>query len=141
MEALRELEKMGYFFQLKGEQVRFKHIGESKPDPAVVRPLLEELKARKSEAIRYLQAREKVIDFATEAKKVRETLQRTGLAKIYSETLGETVYFAKDDQAAKRAGSTVVYTIDELRLLAGVNREDLRQIHQAKKLFGGKIVN
>ena len=58
MKALRKLEKLGYRFQLEGEQIKFKHEGKERPDPAVVKPLLEELKARKSEAFKYLQARE-----------------------------------------------------------------------------------
>ena len=69
MKVLRKLEKLGYRFQLEGgEQIKFKYEGKERPDPAVVKPLLEELKARKSEAFKYLQAREeewrcKVIPF------------------------------------------------------------------------------
>lgn len=141
MQPLLELKKIGYSFWLEGERIQYEYRGPDRPDPAVVKPLLEELKQCKGEALRYLQQRQgKLIDFATEAKKVKEALQKTELAKIYSEPLGESVYFAKDERAAARTGSTVVYTIDELRRLAGVNREGLRQIHQAKKLFGGKIV-
>lgn len=77
-----------------------------------------------------------------EAKKVRAALYRHGLVKIRSETLGEVVCWARDDkEAAKAPAGTVVYTLDELRELTRGNptREGLRQVHEAKKIFGGTV--
>lgn len=58
MQVISELEKQGYFFWLAGEKIKFEYRGPGRPDTDIVRPLLEELKARKAEAARYIQARE-----------------------------------------------------------------------------------
>lgn len=55
MNAITELEKYGYSFTLAGETIRA--ACSAAPDPAVVRPLLAELKQRKTEALAYLQQR------------------------------------------------------------------------------------
>jgi len=84
-----------------------------------------------------------VVDFASEAEKVREHLQRYGLARIRSETLGEDVFFAVDERAAGKAPSgAVIYDVNELRELAWGNltRDDLKQLHQIKKIFNGTII-
>lgn len=84
-----------------------------------------------------------VIDFASEAAKVKAALSNQGIAAIKSGTLGEVVYWAKDEtEAAKAPLGAVVYTIGELKHLysGGNSREGLKQIHAAKKIFGGKIV-
>lgn len=60
MKPLKELERYGYCFQLEGDRIRFKHRGTDKPDPEIVKPLLAELKQRKQEVVKYLQAREKL---------------------------------------------------------------------------------
>jgi hypothetical protein len=57
MQILRELEAMGYDITLDGNNVRLTWRGQGKPDPATVKPLLEELKRRKEEAIRWLASR------------------------------------------------------------------------------------
>jgi len=57
MEAVQKLEKLGYNFEVVSSNIKFKHIGSSQPNPAQVKPLLEELKAHKPEALVYLQPR------------------------------------------------------------------------------------
>lgn len=84
-----------------------------------------------------------VIDFASEAAKVKAALSNQGIAAIKSGTLGEVVYWAKDEtEAAKAPKGAVVYTLSELRHLysEGTTRKGLRQVHEAKKIFNGRLV-
>jgi len=60
----------------------------------------------------------------------------------FSNTVGEYVVFADDEAAAALApAGYVIYTGEELRALGGggLNAEGLRQIHEAKKLLGGRV--
>ena len=65
--------------------------------------------------------------------------------RIFSEVLGEFVYWVKDEPTAgrlKRAPDyqgDVVYTLAEIRELAGQSPEFLRGIHQVKKAFGATL--
>lgn len=149
MLLLEKLKDAGYSISLQGEELKLTWTGQGKPNPAQVKPLLAELKERKQEALAYIRSQQErpqqaqVIDFAAEAEKVKTALSRQGIVKIKSETLGEEVYWARDNkEAVKAPAGAVVYTIDELRHLysAGTTREGLRQVHEAKKLFGGKVV-
>jgi len=54
MELLQKLRKIGYQITLEGANLRLTWQGEGSPDPAMVRPLLEELKQRKEEAVRWI---------------------------------------------------------------------------------------
>jgi len=54
MLVLQQLEGMGYKITLEGTNLRLTWHGEGNPDPATVRPLLEELKRRKEEAVRWM---------------------------------------------------------------------------------------
>jgi hypothetical protein len=62
MNAITQLEQMGYTFTIEGDKLRYalRHKGQL-PDSALVRPLLAELNHRKSEAIQFLQTREQSI--------------------------------------------------------------------------------
>ena len=57
MRALTELERLGYTFTLDNNAVRYRLTGPH-PDPEMVRPLLDVLKAHKPEAIAFLKTRE-----------------------------------------------------------------------------------
>ncbi len=148
MRAVQELEKVGYVFWLDNGQIRFEYRGENKPVPSMVNPLLATLRERKQEAIAYLQGQnDNVIDFQEEAARVKAQLRRRGIAKIRSNTLGEDVYFAADGVAAENVkrnnAAAVVYTLEELKALSkngGLTRQELKQIHESKRIFNGKIV-
>lgn len=55
MKYIEKLRAAGYKVRLKGDHVICTWCGKGQPDPQKVRPLLEELKANKEEALRYLQ--------------------------------------------------------------------------------------
>ncbi len=65
-----------------------------------------------------------------------------GIKRIYSETLGEHIYFVPDalppEKLSKLDG--VAYTFSELLLLRGVSKDELKTIHLAKKTFNGELV-
>lgn len=137
---VKSLQEFGFALKVQNGKIAVSFPG--KDPPATAAPLLEKLRQYKSEVIEYLQNKQS-IDFAVEATKVRAHLQRHGLAKIRSDTLGEDVFFVIDDEAAEKLprGATV-YTLDELReLIRGpLTGENLRQIHQVKKVFNGKVI-
>ena len=54
MDALTKLRDMGYLIRAEGDQIRCSWQGPGKPDPATVRPLLDELRERKAEALAIL---------------------------------------------------------------------------------------
>lgn len=56
MNPLISIQAAGYSATLEGDNIRLRFVGEGEPDAATVRPLLDELRAWKSEAITYLQA-------------------------------------------------------------------------------------
>lgn len=59
---------------------------------------------------------------------------------IKSEHLGEVIILARDERAAAGAPAcTVVYTADEIELLRDVTPDELRQVHEAKKFWNGRI--
>jgi len=58
MQSILELEKQGYFFQMRDGRIQFEHRGPGRPDAGTVSPWFSELKLRKAEAVEFLQARE-----------------------------------------------------------------------------------
>jgi hypothetical protein len=54
IEAVRTLANMGYRFTVNGENIKAKYHGSGKPDPDMVRPLLEVMKAHKPDVLTYL---------------------------------------------------------------------------------------
>lgn len=79
-------------------------------------------------------------DFITQAKSLLAT---QGRFAMHSEVLGETVLIAKDGITPPGSDMAVVYTLEELRELAKpprVGPQELRFLHEAKKQFGGKVV-
>jgi len=106
---------------------------------------LAEFKKEPHEQAAFGKKPKKVIDFDTKARKVRKVLAKHGIAPIRSSTLdGEIIYFARDQAAAGKASKgAVVYTLDELRVLAKnpPNKEELLKLHTSKKVLGGEVVN
>ena len=54
MKTLSRLQAAGYQVQLEGEEIVCRWLGPGKPDAAQVRPLLEELRQHKDEALQSL---------------------------------------------------------------------------------------
>jgi len=78
------------------------------------------------------------------------TLLRLPFVMLYSQTLGETIFFAQDDDtkaALVEAGADQwsIYTRSELQILCEANRiaplspDELLKIHEIKRTFNGRI--
>ena len=73
------------------------------------------------------------------------TLTRSNFAQarlvvpVYSEVLDETVVFASDNAIVDPAEHRPVYRAVELLELVDLDVEDLRRVHEIKKIFGGTI--
>ncbi|MBE0427682.1 MAG: hypothetical protein IBX72_13700 [Nitrospirae bacterium] len=62
--------------------------------------------------------------------------------KINSNIFSEDIYVVSTSEREKlisKGIKEVVYTIDEIVEMWGMNREDIKEIHEIKKIMGGKI--
>lgn len=76
------------------------------------------------------------------ASRLNHALATRGYAVIHSKVIGDHVVFVRDDSVAvpdKWAGK-VRYTLEELSLMLGSVPEAVKQIHEVKRIFGGKVV-
>jgi len=152
MQAISELRNQGYTISLDHDDLVIKYTGAGHPDPATVKPLLEELRAHKAEALDYLRQRD-VLPLTLagadpdEVAKAKEQLRRRGYFLMASQALGERIAVVEDDRYRPDTPQGVpVYALAEIRLLqqgveAGhiVSIADLRLLHTAKKKLGGVI--
>ncbi len=79
-----------------------------------------------------------------EASKLKQTMEKYGVAKVDSDILGETIYFVLDESCrSKVPGGHTSYTLEELENMivgGGLTPEGLREVHRAKKEFRGEVV-
>jgi len=107
-------------------------------DKAMVKQFKEEIIAKITREQNNLQAKPGQVD---------DLLAKKGYVRIYSNVLGEVVLWVANDQIAKQMNDNnnlVIYTLEELNILTGdktLTVEGLKRIHEAKKMFGGKIVD
>jgi len=146
MKEIRKLENLGYKVTLESREILLKYLGDGEPEPEEVRPLLEEVKRRKDEAVNYLFYRDNPgASLEKEASVAEESINGRDVIKKESKVFGDIVFCAKDQHEAKKAPSgSAVYTLKELRCLLDMkdNPAGLRRIHETKKVFpGSKIVN
>jgi len=77
----------------------------------------------------------------TETEKINERIKQRGYAPIRSETLGIDIYWAKDENVARRLPkNAVVFTLEELKGLKGISKEDLK-MYTLTKIFNGAEVS
>lgn len=93
---------------------------------------------------RKLKKQEEQINNELEAAKAEELLEAQGWCIVKSTVLDELIVWAADKHVAipARWKGAVKYTLEELRELTKEplpNKEELKQIHKAKKEFNGKI--
>lgn len=77
-----------------------------------------------------------------QAHRLQHLLDTQGYAGIRSSIVEDIVVFVRDDSVVVPAGwsGKVRFTMDELRLMVGSSPEAVKQIHEVKRLFGGKVV-
>lgn len=77
-----------------------------------------------------------------QASRLQHLLDSQGYAGIRSSIIEDIVVFVRDDSVvvpAKWSGK-VIFTMDELSLMIGSAPEAVKQIHEVKRVFGGKVV-
>jgi len=77
-----------------------------------------------------------------QAGKLQHLLSTQGYAGIRSSIIDDIVVFVRDDSVVvpPKWASKVTYTMDELTLMVGSTPEAVKQIHDVKRIFGGKVV-
>ena len=77
-----------------------------------------------------------------QAGKLEHALATRGYAGIQSSIIDDIVVFVRDDSVVvpPKWASKVTYTMDELTLMVGSSPEAVKQIHDVKRIFGGKVV-
>lgn len=149
-DLLSEIQARQVELMVVGDRLRIRPAGALPPD------LREELRTHKAEVVELLRARggpglaEALPGGVTEAK--RSLLAADILAlrldefatarlrvEVSSDVLGERVVFASDNAKLDPGERLVVYRAAELRELVGFSRDDLRKVHEVKRMFGGTI--
>lgn len=130
MELLAQLRENGYQVSLHGTDILLSYAGESEPNPAIINPLLKELKVRKDEALDFLR-------FEEETRKALAQLEQYGFIKVWSTKIQKTVYFLRTaKEVVKIPLGEVFFTFDELRELTArqASPEELLKLYNDRKL-------
>jgi hypothetical protein len=77
-----------------------------------------------------------------QASRLQHLLDTQGYAGIRSSVIEDVVVYVRDDSVVvpARWSSKVIFTMDELSLMIGSTPEAVKQIHEVKRVFGGKVV-
>lgn len=77
-----------------------------------------------------------------QAARLQHLLDTQGYAGIRSSIIDDIVVFVRDDSVVvpSKWSSKVTFTMDELALMIGSSPEAVKQIHEVKRVFGGKVV-
>jgi hypothetical protein len=130
MQALAKLREVGYSVTLDNDTLRLQWIGQGQPDAAIVRPLLNELRNHKAEALQYLQRQAFVQD-------VCRQLDDYGVARFHSEKLGAVVYILRDwdDRLLTLPADALVFSLQELQSMAtqSYSTEELKALATVKR--------
>jgi len=76
------------------------------------------------------------------AHRLEHALATRGYAGIRSSIIEDIVVFVREDSVVVPAkwADKVKFTMDELKLMIGSSPEAVKQIHEVKRVFGGKVV-
>lgn len=105
------------------------------PKDHLTKEIVENARTNKAELIAELQW------LTGQSEMLHTQLNERGFAEVKSEVLGETVFFCNGENCKQPTGynKPVSYTFEELHLLVSAEPEHLRQIHEAKRVFAGKL--
>ena len=112
MRELLLLEEIhGYIFRIVDKKIGYQFVGEGRPDPQIVGPLLKKVKTQKAEAVEFLKKRETLIDYAHElysaAEKAEQSARQAEEKGNLERSRQEWKRFARLAAAAmKAAGAT-----------------------------------
>ena len=76
-------------------------------------------------------------------RRLQHLLDTQGYAGIRASIIEDIVVFVRDDSVVvpPKWSSKVTFTMDELTLMVGSSPEAVKQIHEVKRVFGGKVVS
>ncbi len=123
--TISSLRDLGFAIELDGDIVSWRWKGTGSPDPDTLKPLLEELKAKKSAVLEILR---------------QEETDRSDVHHIHSRILDAEVWIVPDGWTGELVGP--VYADAEIRELnrQAVTAEELSLIHSAKVELDGKVM-
>ncbi|MBI2842690.1 MAG: hypothetical protein HYX78_04760 [Armatimonadetes bacterium] len=77
-----------------------------------------------------------------QARRLQHLLDTQGYAGIRSSIIDDVVVFVRDESVVvpHKWTTKVRFTLDELRLMVGSSPDAVKQIHEVKRVFGGKVV-
>lgn len=127
---LDELKQLNVKVSLNGDRLRLEA-----PAGVLTPDLREKIRQHKTELAALLRK--------LKEEQAKQLLEEQGWVAIYSETLGETVIWCRDEKVAipTKWKDAVRYTLAELREISRLDKEGLKRIHEAKKRFKGEVVS
>ena len=147
MNALIQLQAMGYGISLKGDKIKLVWKREDDPDPDKARPLIEEVKANKKEAFQYLQKQgrsENGRNAGSVSNKTLDEFKKVPIGvRIWSKPLKRRIWLVSDKGALEEYGIEGLYfTGEELEHLIRMTPtiKDLEAIVDIKEELGGELI-
>jgi hypothetical protein len=166
MWAIRELRRLGFEFSVIRKQgsdgtektrINYRFVGEKRPPEKVTAPLFAALKRQKREAVAYLEGphfrKKEYVEPENMWEEARLMLERFGFFLLESDALDDTIAVLADGkerediQALNESFLKDIpcYTAQEVRLLwdkrqQGLDEDGLRRLHEAKRMFDGRVV-
>ena len=144
-ELLAEVRTRGVILKVEGTVIRYRPVDSMEPS------LLAELKANKPQLLQLLTSGslEGALAGGVETETITASevcsmplsvFATAGLVvEVHSRVLGEHVLFASDNALLDPGEPRPVYRASELEVLLGVSPSELRTIHRAKRIFGGRV--
>lgn len=145
MESLAHLKILGYSFYRGKDTIKYKYLGQSKPQRTQVQPLLKILAANKVEVLKALREESSPVEKqADEAWLLGMDLIQFGKSgvtiRIWSDLLEKEVWLVPGDSDIRQIPhGQASYTAAELEVLVNQNpgSKDLLLIDAVKELFSG----
>jgi hypothetical protein len=130
MRCVLELQKLGYRLWVAGDKLKYEQHSGKQADLALARPLLNELRNHKAEAVQYLQRQIFVQNICRQ-------FDNQGVARFHSVKLDEVVYILRDydDRLLTLPADALAFSLRELQSMVTQTYTDseLRELAQAKK--------
>ena len=129
----RDLLSRGFQFQMDGNQLKCR--GTREP---LFPELTQKLKHHKPEIMAYLSSDLPSIS-TIQLDEATNLFKQRGWIQIYSTYLDQNIYFVRKMSIRVPNSSIPKYIQQEIEALKGLALDELRTIHEAKKVFGGSI--
>lgn len=145
MKVVEELEEVGYVLDVQDGEIVCQYQSSGNPDPATVRPLLDELQEKKGRAIRYLNRAngEGSGDWVSPSAFVQQAtnhLEQQGAFVGHSSRYGDVLIVRDEDVTCPDHYSDLPrWTLQEVRRLIEDDPppDHIRQLMEAKRSLGG----